>query len=483
MHIRAAKIAGLLLFGLFAWVLLIRLTDTAHALPMRESIAPAADSDLDPTFGNAGVVTRAIPGSFGQIEALPDGRVLALFTKTRDPDDIASRTIVQLMRFNNNGSLDTSFGEKGALPLLNLNPNECLQDALGPSYFWLQPDGKILLLYECGILQRVLFNGTPDASFGQSGKISGLVPGLYGDKLLAFAPSGKIYLGSRGEPYGYWRVKRFFGNGALDSGFALSGTLRGCTDCSPVHSSASSYSKYLSSVMPLQNGGFILGHSESWSFQGGTGYYACYIDVYPPNGRNPNRLPASPNLCFGGVSDGYGRLYTAGPCTYCTTRLNSDGSVDLTYGSSGTISSTLGMNIELRQHDGKIICNGWSSTPCTDGTPYPPNEHIRLARVDDLGHLDTNFGNNGYFTFTMSAALLEDPTPPIIYRTRSAAADIEFNGRIVVAGYYEVPDPCSTPFCPMTSHIFPVMLRLKGTRVPIENHYLPLITQTSTQAP
>lgn len=481
MRSRAFVFAGLFMFGVFLTLLLSGMINTAHAASPHEPVAPLNDADLDSTFGTAGVVTMTTSGSFMQIEALSDGRILALFSKARNTDILTDRVSVQLMRFRANGMLDNSFGKNGTVLPMDINPPSCLQSIEGPSKFWVQTDGKLLVVFECGYLARLMPKGNLDVHFGQQGFLKLLISGLYGDEPLAFAPDGKFYVGSRGSPQGAWRLTRYSYDGAIDTSFADSGTLKNC--CSSFNTHASSYSIWLGGIAPLQDGRLILGHGVSVSAQGGGSYRECYADVFPANGRNPNRIFTSPNICFGGVYDGYGRLLMYGPCGFCTTRLNADGTVDLSYGVGGTISSTLGMIIELRQHDGKIICNGWSSGPCTAGTSYPPTEHIRLARVDDLGHLDTDFGNDGFFTFTMSAALLGDPTSSLRYRTKSAAVDIEFNGRIVVAGYYEVPDPCSTPFCPMTSHVYSVMLRLKGTRVPIEDHYLPLIAQTTTRAP
>ena len=139
-HHRIAIVFGLLVFSAG---LLLMLTIMLSANPVvassegKPSSVLFADSDLDLSFGKAGIVTLSVPGEIFQVAALPDGKVLALLAQARNPDDPYDRPIRYLVRFNANGTLDASFGLDGRLPVLNINSNDCYLSAEGMSVaFW-----------------------------------------------------------------------------------------------------------------------------------------------------------------------------------------------------------------------------------------------------------------------------------------------------------------------------------------------------------
>jgi uncharacterized delta-60 repeat protein len=474
MNIRAAKIAGLLLFSLFATMLLVRLTDIAHA-STQTPVAPAADSDLDPTFGNAGVVTMNVPGLFIRVVALPNGKVLALLAQADDPDAYEyGKTTGKLVRFNEDGSLDMAFGINGMVEPPSVDPTTCLQNNAGFTDFAMQPDGKILAWYECSIFVRLLPNGAADLSFGQQGKIK--ADGY--SRWLATAPDGKLYLGWLGSPYGGWSLTRFFSNGALDAGFGMTGTIH---SESPFFINAFVYGASLWGIVPSQDGGITLGHSAYTAWPSGS-TSACYIDVYAANGQNRNRLPSPDNLCFHGIIDGYSRMSTYGPCMTCTTRLKADGTVDTSFGFSGTISSTLGLNPQPRQTDGKYFCLPTATTffvrACGGNWPEANDQDLLLARLNELGQRDSSFGGNGIARFVFTYTLRNSIPPTVISDSQARDVALELDGRIVLAGRYRANVlPCPMPpNCDFKLRYFPVLLRLNGARVPIEKRYLPAIS-------
>jgi uncharacterized delta-60 repeat protein len=108
------------------------------------------------------------------------------------------------LRFNTNGTLDTSYGESGAA-YVNV--------AAGANWAVLQPDDKLVFAGVGGgyIAARLLANGQPDYSFGEAGVVThsaGQTMGPNGVAILAtdtydgqnrMIPAGTIYLGGVGN--------------------------------------------------------------------------------------------------------------------------------------------------------------------------------------------------------------------------------------------------------------------------------------------
>jgi uncharacterized delta-60 repeat protein len=135
----------------------------------------ADDGDLDVTFGNGGRVTTDVfwrDGTFLSTLALqPDGKII--MAGTGQPAGPASLTPndICLVRYNTDGSLDTSFGSSGIVM------TELTYGFEDVSSVWLQPDGKIVVaarMYAWNhhvVLVRYNSDGSLDQSFGPSGKI------------------------------------------------------------------------------------------------------------------------------------------------------------------------------------------------------------------------------------------------------------------------------------------------------------------------
>jgi uncharacterized delta-60 repeat protein len=144
------------------------------------------DGSYDKTFGLKGKANLGdIVGALYAIALTPDGKIVAAGEK-RDGMYTGGAAV---FRFNANGTLDTTFGKKGAW----IAPFD------GNSYFFgdvvVQPDGKIITFG--GSTARLNLDGTVDASFGDSGYAS---PDLsYGepDELgvaAAITPTGKLII-------------------------------------------------------------------------------------------------------------------------------------------------------------------------------------------------------------------------------------------------------------------------------------------------
>ncbi|RYZ46791.1 MAG: hypothetical protein EOP49_22645, partial [Sphingobacteriales bacterium] len=147
----------------------------------------------------------------------------------------------ELIRYNSNGSLDTTFGVNGKI-----------ETNYTTSSVAAYPDGKILAAgggtvagIVSFILSRYNSNGTPDTSFGTDGQLSvsfGDVPS--GDPSVLIQPDGKIiFTGGSYDPIlgnGTFAVARFNPDGSLDAAFGSNGQ-----SATPIGFSCTSYKGFL----------------------------------------------------------------------------------------------------------------------------------------------------------------------------------------------------------------------------------------------
>jgi uncharacterized delta-60 repeat protein len=186
-----------------------------------------ANGSLDTSFGNAGtVITNLANGAGSDINQVitdlvlqPDGKILASAYDARG----LGQTRFTILRYNSNGSLDTSFSGDG---IINNVGNGAYAIAL-------QADGKIIAAGNNSLdplLFRYLPNGRPDSSFGVNGRVDTpfIIPSD-GSKQgsvssLAIQPDGKILAGGTfyipGELFqNRYFVLRYLSNGRLDTSF------------------------------------------------------------------------------------------------------------------------------------------------------------------------------------------------------------------------------------------------------------------------
>jgi uncharacterized delta-60 repeat protein len=339
-----------------------------------------ANGSLDTSFGSAGTVITALGrGNSAQAVAIqPDGKVLAsgyvLQQNNNNNYDFA------LTRYNSNGSLDTSFGNKGVVTT-NLTGSAKSASEDDANAIVVQPDGKIILAGTSTTgtvstnnniaLARYNSNGSLDTSFGSGGKvitsylsIPGSIGNISGDS-VALEPDGSIvvfgasqFAGGVNHPF----VARYTSSGVLDSTF------------------------------------------------GGTGIVVLtQVSLIQRSGGNSGQVA--------GVVQGDGRIVVEGVDATTSSadlaRLNLNGSLDSTFGTGGIAFegglSVTGLHPSIAlQSDGKFVLGADSQT----------------VRLLSNGAPDTTFGTNG-----VSVAA---PVP--ISQFWSEAVAIQPNGEIVLVG-------------------------------------------------
>jgi uncharacterized delta-60 repeat protein len=186
-----------------------------------------ANGTLDSSFGSGGKVTTSLGShnDFGQAVVLqPDGKiVVGGYTST------GTAIVFAVVRYNTNGSLDTSFGSGGKV----IAPGSATEEALGVA---LEPDGRIVLagltIVGVGDFDVMRFNtdGSLDTSFGSGGKVTtDVTPGQFDvGRAVAVQPDGKIVVTgiTEGASPEDFAVVRYNLDGSLDGTFGAGGIVR-----------------------------------------------------------------------------------------------------------------------------------------------------------------------------------------------------------------------------------------------------------------
>lgn len=297
-----------------------------------------SNGDPDDTFGSKGFVMTAV-GSYEMrglaLAVQADGKILAAGHTYNGKDwDFA------LLRYNSNGSLDSSFANAGR-QTTDISGTDAVSQIV------VQSDGKIIVAGREGsnlvTLVRYNSNGSLDSSFGSAGKlVTTLTLGHgYGDP-IALQSDGKIVVTGTND-YGNNRwydiaVARYYANGSLDTSFGSSGYA--------VTSLGSGADR--GNAVKVQSDGKIV--------VAGIGYNGNNFDIALVRYSNSGRLDTT----FHG--DGIS-----------TTQVKGDD-----YG-----------HVIAIQSDGKILVGG---------VAYGEKAEMALLRFQSNGYLDTTFATNGIAT-------------------------------------------------------------------------------------
>jgi uncharacterized delta-60 repeat protein len=342
------------------------------------------DGSLDTTFGTDGIVTSSLEVRTNVVPPVaiqPNGKIVVAGTPGTNtfPESWA------VLRYNTDGTPDTSFGESGRVTTAFEH-----FDAR-PVAIVIQSNGRILVggsgYVPFSIDKQLEFifsrydpDGTLDKSFGEEGlaySISSVrTDGMTG---MAVQPDGKIVAtGSTiGFPQSYdWLVSRFNGDGSVDASFGSGGKV--VTDMGRLDTSRA--------VAVWPNGKIVVaGTTEDFGFEG------THADI-------------------------------------AVARYNSDGSVDKTFGEDGSVTTDLGKTEDVSglacRIDGKIHVAGSIS----DGPIQSPgSSDFLLVRYNSDGSRDTRFGSDGILTTDFgkqekaTSIRAMDRKAPSITRARSPA--------------------------------------------------------------
>ena len=349
-----------------------------------------SNGSLDTTFGTGGKVLTNIGAGVRDIVIQGDGKIVAAGYSYVTPDNFV------LVRYNSNGSLDTSFGS-GGMVLTSMGG--------GVTALALQGDGRIVAAGYSHIsygydfaLARYDTNGTLDPAFGfGSGKVFTSGGMGRGAADVAIQTDGKIL--AAGGSY----LARYNSDGTPDMAF---GTGSGVVFAG---------SAYEQTGVAIQADGKILAAGSAYMGPGGYGLALTryigtdgFIDTpFASGGRTTIAAMSIYNLgTTSVVPQSNGNIVVAGCSQYqfVLARYDSTGFPDTSFASGGVIIATGGSywsndsvvrNIAVQSTDGKIVLVG--STYKDDASGYD----FALARLNSDGSLDTGFGTGGKVTTGM----------------------------------------------------------------------------------
>jgi uncharacterized delta-60 repeat protein len=197
------------------------------------------NGSLDTTFNGTGKLILRQPVSYEYISAIkiqPDGKIAAVGNVGRFTVYPGSGTDINYdfaaMRFNGDGSPDTTFNGTGQTVISFGDFPDTAYDMI------LQPDGKIVAAgnYSADLsdtrtaLVRFNVNGSLDSTFGSFGKVvTNIAPNGSITQAAALQPDGKIVVGS-GVYDNLFRLDvmliRYHPNGSLDESFGIGGIVK-----------------------------------------------------------------------------------------------------------------------------------------------------------------------------------------------------------------------------------------------------------------
>jgi uncharacterized delta-60 repeat protein len=302
-----------------------------------------ANGVLDTTFGGDGIVFTDFTGAFDgavSVEVQKDGKIFVA--------GFAGSFQTGLVRYNANGSLDTSFDTDGKLIISDF-------EFAGSE---IQIDGKIILVGNNAANDartiRLNSNGSFDTTFNATGSIATNVEGFDRLKEVKTQPDGKIVAAGNSVSSGKSLVIRYNSNGTLDTTFSGDGIA--LNDFSTAGEPTKSMV-----INPITGSITTVGSNF-------LGINTTIVIRYLSNG----------NL---------------------DTSFSGDGRFDISFTTpAGVVDSGGGEDLVV-QSDGKtvILSNVGAGSAVDD---------VHLTRLDESGNLDTTFGKGGFVYSDLNAGVI-----------------------------------------------------------------------------
>jgi uncharacterized delta-60 repeat protein len=329
-----------------------------------------SNSAFDTTFDTDGIAIATSPANFNGAKAKlriqADGKY-TLFTTTQSTVNNASNNDILGMRFNPSGTLDTTFDTDGIVTIAYFSLNDNFGDfnCVGSSIILSGNTQEGVLLGKIAVAKLTSTAGF-DSTFDTDGKLFFTFPYGGGDSSYTseIQSDGKIIVA--GKSYfnykDFYTVARYNSNGSIDTTFGTNGLV----------------------IINSQN-------------------YDTVNDI---------------------AIDADGKIIVAGGNTYAILlRLNSNGSLDTTFGTNGFANFASGFSSAYDVKvlsSGEILIAGYESYVI--GASYSSN--YMLTRLNSNGTLDTTFGTNGISNLGSTTADQE-----ILYKI-----EVQPDGKIVAAG-------------------------------------------------
>ena len=374
-------------------------------------LVQAAAGDLDTSFGVGGRVVTDVSdytGESGQDVALQrDGKILVAGYAVRSSDGTSDFVV---LRYNSDGSLDTSFGVDGKV-LTDFGNANNLAHAIA-----LQLDGRIIVAgraYTSGVsnfaVARYDVNGNLDPSFGIQGKTTINFKGKGNKALFSWVKDIAIQFDGRivlaGEADAKLGLARVNTDGSIDPQFGVNGkTIVDLSGGGGGGSSAYTVAiQIVDSEERIVTAGYAAPRRGSIDF--GLARFKAdgtLDNSFDGDGKVITDFAGGEDSAKGIVIDASNRIVVAGTCggiNFALARYNTNGTLDSTLDGDGKLNTDFfgsldqGESVAI-QPDGKIVVAGVARTPSTND--------FALTRYNSDGTLDSSFGNNGKLTTNFS---------------------------------------------------------------------------------
>jgi uncharacterized delta-60 repeat protein len=405
---------------------------------------------LDPTFGTGGVVTSlaASGGTAYAVATYPqagtanDGKiVVAGWDYT--PHDFAE---VAIVRYNLDGSPDTSFNKTGAA-FGPSGPSRYGRDSHADSVAIL-PNGRILAAggittknesENFGLFQYNA-DGSVDQTFGTGGVVSTDLTGNSFDEIgaLGLQADGKIVVAgvtrAANSTTFQLAVARYNADGSLDASFGAGGL---ALNNNLVTTFSDAGAKMGLAIDPAT--GYIVVLAQDANSNAMVVRYTSSgaLDPAFAGAGHETLTNLYPDAAVAIQASDH-RIVLPGRDTASFNesleRLNWDGTPDGSFGSGGLVVTPFHQTGPFAGAM-KVLANGQIVVGATgeSGTPgHPPWEEFMVTRFASNGTLDTSFGVNG-------AAIM--PSASLPYGSSCYDIALEPDGRIVVAGIQTLSGP------------------------------------------
>gem|GEM_PF-590244 len=410
----------------------------------------SSDGSLDATFGpdqNGTVVSQfqtSVTNGARAMALQSDGKIVTVGSAWS-----ATTRLFSVTRYNEDGSLDSSFGTDGTVETdMTNNPfkRDNYDDAVA-----IDSQQRIVVAGSVDVagggtamaLARYLSNGSLDSTFGTGGIVIAALqsPAVNTATSLAIDANGDILVGGgTTAPHGQFRsfaLARFTPNGALDTNFGggtgwVQTSFSGSGSATGMAIQTDDKIVLAGSVAGGNTGSdfavarYNTDGSLDSSFGAGTGKVTT---DFGPIGTSPAQDDA-----YGMTIDAQGRIIVAGASTaanhfengFALARYNSDGTLDASFGSGGkvlTAASPGGNSYAgpvLVTPAGKILAGGVGAVPGQD-------RNFMIARYNDDGSLDTTFTPSGVVNTDFGGG-------PNYGDDQIYALALDHEGRLVAAG-------------------------------------------------
>jgi len=364
------------------------------------TVTNAQSGTLDPTFGTNGFVTTAVHPNYNMAETTvvqSDGKILVAGSA-----GTPSTYQMAVARYNEDGSLDTSFGNDGSLRFPVGSVKSFVMDMAQ------QPDGKILLggrtwdnVTGDFALVRLNEDGSFDDTFGTNGIFRIETAETEASEAMALLDDGTILMvGYRDDNLAVAKINT---DGNMDTTFGVNGW------AVLTYDGATSYADDLA----IQDDGKIV--ISGFALNGSENRFHVAAARLNADGSTDNSFGTDGKVIFnvgdwndfgeGIAIQSDGKILIGGHKWIANldqrhdlfvARLNTDGSLDASYGTSGVATARLvdGANYAndlVLQADDKPILMGY--------TIFQGIIDMAMVRFDTDGNLDSTFNDDGMVSF------------------------------------------------------------------------------------